>query len=204
MELPGLSQPEGPGGPIHRPDSEAVRAGSAPPGPLSSGGNGAVGDRSREPGSGGSSGVRPRFSYRDRYLPEIYQEASWARMPRPKAMPPEPTSWNGFSASSKGFSPPWKIGWPPPMFSTDPDAAPSEALEWLASWIGISLEPAFPLTARRRLLREALILFREHGTPAGMVRALDIATEGAVLGGRIVVVEDFSCAGPLPPSWGRI
>ncbi|MBC7358724.1 MAG: phage tail protein [Desulfacinum sp.] len=133
----------------------------------------------------------PRFSYRDRYLPEIYQEALVGSDAEAEGDATGADFLERFLCLFEGILTPLEDRVAAAHVLTDPDAAPSEALEWLASWIGISLEPAFPLTARRRLLREALILFREHGTPAGMVRALDIATEGAVLGGRIVVVEDF-------------
>ncbi|SHE82112.1 phage tail protein domain-containing protein [Desulfacinum infernum DSM 9756] len=133
----------------------------------------------------------PRFSYRDRYLPEIYQEPLVGSEAEAEGDATGADFLERFLCLFEGILTPLEDRVAAAHVLTDPDAAPSEALEWLASWIGVSLEPAFSLPARRRLLREAGLLFREHGTLVGMIRALDVATEGAVRRGRIVVVEDF-------------
>ena len=74
---------------------------------------------------------------------------------------------------------------------TDPRTSPADALDWLGGWIGVSFDPAYPEERRRRMLREAPALYREHGTLQGMRHALDIATGGAVERGQIYVLEDF-------------
>ncbi len=55
----------------------------------------------------------------------------------------------------------------------------------------MGLEAGLSEAQRRRMLREAPALYRARGTLAGLRRALDIATDGAVARGEIVVLEDF-------------
>lgn len=74
---------------------------------------------------------------------------------------------------------------------THPDSVPEESLEWLAGWIGVAFDPAYPPLQRRALLAAAPVLFRERGTLRGLQRALDIATDGGVSGGEILVIEDY-------------
>lgn len=133
----------------------------------------------------------PRFSYRDRYLPEIYHETLAGSEADVEGASTGADFLERFLSLFEGLLTPLEDTVAAAHVLTDPEATPAHALEWLASWIGITLEPAFSESAKRRLLREAMRLFQEHGTPAGMARALDIATEGAVEQGRLVVVEDF-------------
>ncbi|WP_172330721.1 phage tail protein [Mangrovicoccus sp. HB161399] len=74
---------------------------------------------------------------------------------------------------------------------TAPEAAPPAAMDWLAGWIGLSLAPGLPETARRQMLAAGTWLHRRRGTLEGMARALDIATGGEVTRGGIVIIEDF-------------
>jgi phage tail-like protein len=73
---------------------------------------------------------------------------------------------------------------------TDPASAPEADLDWLAGWIGVAFDPLLPAARRRAWLAAAPNLAREHGTRAGLERALEAAT-GSVSDGSIVVVEDF-------------
>ncbi len=68
----------------------------------------------------------------------------------------------------------------------DPRSCPPEALDWLASFIALSLDPRLPEAARRELLREGTRLFRQRGTVPGLTRLLEIVT-----GGRVDIVESF-------------
>jgi phage tail-like protein len=54
----------------------------------------------------------------------------------------------------------------------DPASAPPEALDWLASLVGLALDQRWPEPARRRLIAEAAWLFRFRGTLPGLVRLL--------------------------------
>ncbi len=46
----------------------------------------------------------------------------------------------------------------------DPRTVPEEALDWLASFVGLALDPRITVDCRRRLLAEASPLMRARGT----------------------------------------
>lgn len=74
---------------------------------------------------------------------------------------------------------------------TDPMAAPEEALDWLAGWIGLIMKNGLNERQRRVMLANGMRLHRRRGTMAGLRLALDIASEGEVSAGGIVALEDF-------------
>jgi phage tail-like protein len=132
-----------------------------------------------------------RVSYRDRHLPALYREQTFG----PEAdMPGQATGadflerfidlFEGlFTGIEDRVSRAYQL--------TDAFGAPADALPWLASWIGLALEPSVPPRRARWMIANAPQLSRRHGTLEGFKLALDIATEGAVARGRIVVVEDY-------------
>jgi phage tail-like protein len=72
----------------------------------------------------------------------------------------------------------------------DPHAAPAEALEWLASFLGLVVDRRWPLGARRSLVAEAYDLFRLRGTRAALEEVLRI-----YLGRRVDIVENWRLRG---------
>jgi len=85
----------------------------------------------------------------------------------------------------------------------DPDLAPEDFLGWLAGWVGLDLDPHWPVEARRSLLRSAAAVQDERGTAAGL------REEIALLTGCVVQVVDpggVACSAtagaPLPPGGG--
>lgn len=61
----------------------------------------------------------------------------------------------------------------------DPLSAPAEPgnknfLEWLATWIGVTLDPQFPLERQRRMLKQAGKLFPLRGTFCGLRKNLEL------------------------------
>ncbi|NLH99222.1 MAG: hypothetical protein GX446_06990 [Chthonomonadales bacterium] len=52
--------------------------------------------------------------------------------------------------------------------------APPDFLPWLATWVGIVLDENWPEMKRRRLIREAVELYRWRGTRRGLARYLEI------------------------------
>ncbi len=132
-----------------------------------------------------------RLSYRDRYLPALYHEQVFGA---DAELPGRATGadfldrflhlFEGVATDIEG-----RIAASPLV--TDAMVCPPEALPWLAAWIGLALEPGLPTERARWMLVNAPELARRHGTLAGLQLALDIATDGAVTRGRLVVVEDF-------------
>lgn len=132
-----------------------------------------------------------RFSYLNRYLPELYRETLFGEDADRPGAATGPDFLERFLDNCEGILTAMEDRIANAHLLTHPDTAPEEALEWLASWVGMTFDPAYPPTARRELLRLAPELYRRHGTLPGLLRALDVATGGAVRSGRIVVVEDF-------------
>ena len=66
----------------------------------------------------------------------------------------------------------------------DPLATPAAAdgtygpdfLDWLAGWIGVSLDRNWPVAVRRQIVRQAPALFRIRGTPTGLKRQVALHT----------------------------
>jgi phage tail-like protein len=68
----------------------------------------------------------------------------------------------------------------------NPHACPAEALEWLAGFVALSLDPRLPEDRRRMLVREAMWLFRRRGTVPGLSRLCTIVT-----GAPVDIIEGF-------------
>jgi phage tail-like protein len=131
----------------------------------------------------------PRFSYLEEYLPAVYRE--------------EPTSarfLDGFLANLEGFYTAIEDRVASAEVLFDPRTAPREALDWLASWFEVVLDPAWDEARRRLFLRYAVELFRWRGTERGMRLALGVALlrcpdpslfSGAAEPGGIRIVERF-------------
>jgi phage tail-like protein len=125
----------------------------------------------------------PRFSYARQYLPAVYLEdpVSASFVERLLANP------KGFYTEIEG-----KIRNIGHLF--DPRSAPAEALDWLASWLGLTLDPLWQdinqrlqtgtgtktqdVSDRRRLfIRFATRLFTRRGTADGIRFALHLLLE---------------------------
>lgn len=126
----------------------------------------------------------PRFSYRDRYLPELYRDAGGGQAAGVDFL-------DRFLALFESLLTPLEDQVAAAWRLTDPDSAPAEALDWLAGWVGAEPEPGLSTARRRRLLREATALWRWRGTLRGLNRMLDVITDDGVSRGDLVVVEHF-------------
>ena len=62
----------------------------------------------------------------------------------------------------------------------DPDLTPPEFIPWLASWLGLPVDPSLPLERVRILLKNAMMLYQYRGTHRALKKYLEIYTEGEV------------------------
>jgi phage tail-like protein len=132
-----------------------------------------------------------RFSYRDRYLPELYRESVFA----PESELPGPATRSDFLerflASFEGVLTSLEDRVAFSWMLTDPRVAPEEALPWLGSFIGFTFDPLVAPAKRRVLLENASELYRRRGTLRGVQLAIDLVTDGMVSSGEVVVLEDW-------------
>ena len=132
-----------------------------------------------------------RASYRDRHLPALYHEQVFG----PEGDMPGTATGADFLERFIGLFEGVFTGIEDRIAAayrlTDAFSAPQDALPWLGSWIGMALEPGVPPLRARRMIANAGNLARRHGTLDGLRSVLDIATDGGVTRGRLVVVEDY-------------
>lgn len=138
-----------------------------------------------------------RFSYLNRYLPELYRETVFGEdadkvvTAADQNRSTQADFLERFLDNLEGILTPIEDRIASSYLLTDPRTTNEDALEWLGSWIGVTFDPAYPQERRRRLIEQAPQLYSKRGTLAGLRLALDIATGGAVSGGEIVVLEDY-------------
>ena len=144
----------------------------------------------------------PRFSYVDQYLPEIYREQEFGRDADAVSSTSTPADFlQRFTALFEGVLTPLEDRVRDAWMVTDPTVAPSEGLDWLAQWMGLTLDPALDPAARRRVLAHASELARWRGTIRGLRRVLDLVLgEDTAQTGSVVLLEDWR----LRRTWATI
>lgn len=111
----------------------------------------------------------PRFSYLDHYLPVIYRED-----PVPAAFLERwLANFEGLYTNIED-----KIEHLPRLL--DPRTAPAETLAWLASWLGLALDPLWTEERRRFFIRHAYQLYSRRGTVPGVEIALRLYLDAEV------------------------
>jgi phage tail-like protein len=83
-----------------------------------------------------------------------------------------------------------------PIFATldslscyfDPDLAPADFLDYLATWVGVELDDAWDLQQRRAIIAGAALLHRQRGTTRGIQQALAVG-----LGASVDVQDSGGC-----------
>ncbi len=132
-----------------------------------------------------------RFSYIDEYLPELYRESLYQPEADAVGGATEADFFGRFVSNFEGILTGLEDRIANSYLLTDPRSAPAAALPWIGSWIGHEVNPALPPAVQRNFLTAAAELDRWHGTLRGLKLALEIATDGALGSGEIVVFEDF-------------
>lgn len=111
----------------------------------------------------------PRFSYLERYLPDVYRQ--------------DPTSAHfleRFLANIEGMSTELEGRVAEAQSLFDERTVDAEYLDWLASWIGVTLDPSWDETRRRLFLAHAPQMFRQRGTLLGLARAIRLSISPCV------------------------
>ncbi|MEO0536683.1 MAG: phage tail protein [Cyanobacteria bacterium P01_A01_bin.123] len=103
----------------------------------------------------------PRFSYLRQYLPAVYQQdlASQTFLDQFLANP------EGIFTTVEGL-----IAQAQTLF--DVRTVPTDALDWLADWFGLALEPGWSEYQRRLLIAQAPYFFHRRGTTVGILQAI--------------------------------
>lgn len=108
----------------------------------------------------------PRFSYLDHYLPAPYRDDDQSA-----------SFLERFLANIEGFYTNIEDKLTNIRILFLVASAPAEALEWLASWFGISLDPSWSEAKQRLFLKHAMDFFSYRGTIRGLRMALRLALE---------------------------
>lgn len=132
-----------------------------------------------------------RFSYIDEYLPQLYRESTYEPEADELGAATAADFYTRFVTNFEGVLTSIEDRIAQAHLLTDPGKVPGASLSWLGSWIGYEVNQSLPEAVQRQFLQSAPELYRWHGSLRGLKLALEIATEGAVSGGEIVVLEDF-------------
>jgi phage tail-like protein len=131
-----------------------------------------------------------RFSYVRRYLPELYRDEDvFDRSAEGAATPHD--FLERFTQLFESVLTPLEDRIADARVLTDPASTPPQWLDWLAGWTAERFPSRLPAQCKRDWLCHAVELRRRRGTLQGLQLALDIATQGQVGLGRILVIEDF-------------
>ena len=132
-----------------------------------------------------------RFSYIDEYLPQLYEESTFQPEADELGAATAADFYSRFVTNFEGVLTNIEDRIAQAHLLTDPAMVPVESLPWLGSWIGYEVNQSLPEAVQRQFLQSAADLYRWHGSLRGLKFALEIASEGGVSGGEIVVLEDF-------------
>jgi phage tail-like protein len=157
-----------------------------------------IGDSRASPEVAGLRVHGSRFSYRDRYLPSLYQETLFGADADAAGGATPPDFLDRFLGLFEGGLTQLEDKVAGSWLLTDPAAAPPEALAWLGKWIGIALDVATDPMRQRQILLAAPFTARLYGTLGGLIAALELATGGfMVRGGQIDVTRRVPRPGQL-------
>ncbi len=111
----------------------------------------------------------PRFSYTEHYLPAVYREDERSA-----------SFLDRYLANLEGFYTTIEDKIAAVQLLFDASSAPTEALDWLASWFDAALDPVWDERKRRLFIAHAVDFFQYRGTIRGLQMALRLAFEDCV------------------------
>ncbi|MCA1613211.1 MAG: phage tail protein [Acidobacteria bacterium] len=125
----------------------------------------------------------PRFSYLANYLPSVYREDDVSS-----------SFLDRFLANLEGTftSVEDKIAAAQILF--DVRSAPADALDWLADWYGVALDPRWDERRRRLFIKHALHFFAYRGTRHGLELALRLVFDECIDDSAFRADERAACA----------
>ncbi len=132
-----------------------------------------------------------RRGYAGLYLPELYREDTFGTEADEQSAATPADFLDRMLGMFESVMTPLEDRIASAWLLTTPKLVPSDAIDWLASWIGFVFAADLPERQRRSMLERAWELYQRRGTLGGLHLALDLASRGGVSRGEIVVVEDF-------------
>lgn len=111
----------------------------------------------------------PRFSYLSQYLPSVYREEAQSA-----------SFLDRFLANFEGLYTTLESKIAAAQMLFDVRSAPPDVLEWLASWFGVALDPAWDEARRRLFIKYAMLFFQYRGTMRGLEMALSLVLDECV------------------------
>ncbi|MCB9741730.1 MAG: hypothetical protein H6741_02380 [Alphaproteobacteria bacterium] len=142
----------------------------------------------------------PRLSYVQRYLPELYHEDPLVVAADAPGAPTPADFHERFVALFESVMTPLEDKVAAAWQFTSPETTPTEALPWLASWMGVLLEPGMDEALCRRMIAAAPTLAQWRGSKRGLEMALELVTSGGITRGEIIVLEEWR----LRRTWATI
>lgn len=121
----------------------------------------------------------PRLSYMS-YLPAIYQEEPLSKDFLERFLAIFETVFSGLEDKICNIAKFFNPATTPPGF-----------LNWLASWLNLALDEAWPEEKKRTLVQEAATLYKMKGTPSGISRLIEL-----YIGKAPVITEHFKMGKP--------
>ena len=111
----------------------------------------------------------PRFSYLQHYLPAVYRDDAISG-----------DLMNRLLANFEGVLTNIEDRMAAAQVLFDAQTAPADTLAWLASWLGVAMDPGWDEARRRLFIRHATDFFAQRGTVRGLQLALRLALDDCV------------------------
>ena len=108
----------------------------------------------------------PRFSYLEHYMPAVYREDERSA-----------SFLDRFLSNFEGLYTSLEDSIAAVQVLFDVRSAPADALEWLAGWLGVALDPTWDESRRRLFIKHAPTFFQWRGTTRGLQMALRLALD---------------------------